>query len=535
MKKFLSLTLAMLMIIASLTAVFTVTSFAADDDDEDDEGVITPDTSWYNASQNEFEISTAAQFLGFGVLLNGTDDAEAVTFKGKTIKLTADIDLNPGWNADEYWNAIIDDELGLDGYDMTIAYAPANVWAVGNGRTGGNLLGSFVKFEGTLDGQNHYVSGMFRNSDTNIHDMSFFGGASLDNAAPTVVKNLAIVNSFLRIVGARGAGLFSAGSVEITNVYNGMYIYATRTDSGVGGFLGCVGWSGYNANINDKASITSSVFAGTIFGATTSAGKGDTITGFVNSVEGKQAEVTLRDCLMCGELWNGLTQTAFLSCCKAGITMESCVSYIKSTYAPFNNNLYYIARDIRFGKEADYPNVAANCSGLLYVTSDGGKAPFDFSRNADTKEYEPELYGVPTTAYREATVAELKTLNTGKYNSMGFNDWTSELETDGIKMPISSALAATVVSYTAPEGGNDSAGGDDGNNAGTDNGNNSNNGNTTTDTEATETKADETKASTDTEAEETKKGCGSVIGASAIVIMAVTGTALAIGAKKKEN
>ncbi len=530
MKKFLSLTLAMLMIIASLTAVFTVTSFA-DDDDDDDEGVITPDTSWYNASQTEFEISTAAQFLGFGVLLNGTDDAEAVTFKGKTIKLTADIDLNPGWNADEYWNALIDDELGEEGADMTIAYAPANMWAVGDGRSGGNLLGSFVVFEGTLDGQNHYVSGMFCSRDTNIHDMSFFGGASKDNTSPTVVKDLVIVNSFLKVVGARGAGLFSAGSVDISNVYNDMYIYVTRNDSTVGGFLGAVGWSGYNTNINDKASITSSVFAGTIW-----AGNNESITGFVSSVEGKQAEVTLKDCLMCGELWGGLTQTAFLACSKAGITMESCVSYIKSTYAPKNGNLYYIARDIRFNNES-YPNVSATCSGLLYVTSDGGKAPFDFSRNAETNEYQPELYGVPATAYREATADDLKTLDTGKFNSLGFNDWNTVLEEGGIKMPISSALAATVISFTAPENDNSgSDGGDDGNNAGTDNGDNNNNNSTAnTETEATDTKADETKASTDTEAEESKKGCGSVIGASAIVIMAVTGTALAIGAKRKEN
>ena len=64
----------------------------------------TGDTDWYNYELPTFEISTAAQLAGLAALVNGTaKDTEgnpiaAANFKGKTIKLTADIDLgNQAW------------------------------------------------------------------------------------------------------------------------------------------------------------------------------------------------------------------------------------------------------------------------------------------------------------------------------------------------------------------------------------------------------------------------------------------------------
>lgn len=66
----------------------------------------TTDTSWYenNKDAAEFSIGTAAELAGLATLVNGTaKDADnnsiaAVNFSGKTIKLTADIDLgNQAW------------------------------------------------------------------------------------------------------------------------------------------------------------------------------------------------------------------------------------------------------------------------------------------------------------------------------------------------------------------------------------------------------------------------------------------------------
>lgn len=72
------------------------------DENGTDVWVGTTDTSWYenNKDAAEFSIGTAAELAGLAALVNGTaKDADskqiaAVNFSGKTIKLTADIDLN---------------------------------------------------------------------------------------------------------------------------------------------------------------------------------------------------------------------------------------------------------------------------------------------------------------------------------------------------------------------------------------------------------------------------------------------------------
>ena len=91
----------------------------------------TTDTSWYNYEQTTtFEISTAAQLAGLAALVNGTaKDTEgnpiaAVNFSGKTIKLTADIDLG-----NQVWTPI------------------------------GNGDNSFA-FSGTFDGDGYTISGL---------------------------------------------------------------------------------------------------------------------------------------------------------------------------------------------------------------------------------------------------------------------------------------------------------------------------------------------------------------------------------------
>lgn len=53
------------------------------------------DASWYDSTKNTFELSTAAQLRGLAKLVNGDVELEIdpINFKGKTVKLTADIDL----------------------------------------------------------------------------------------------------------------------------------------------------------------------------------------------------------------------------------------------------------------------------------------------------------------------------------------------------------------------------------------------------------------------------------------------------------
>ncbi|MCL2183002.1 MAG: hypothetical protein FWB85_05995, partial [Chitinispirillia bacterium] len=55
----------------------------------------TPDTRWYEANRraSAFTISTADELAGLAAIVNGTRGGNPYNFKGKTVTLTADIDL----------------------------------------------------------------------------------------------------------------------------------------------------------------------------------------------------------------------------------------------------------------------------------------------------------------------------------------------------------------------------------------------------------------------------------------------------------
>lgn len=121
----------------------------------------TTDTSWYenNKDAAEFSIGTAAELAGLATLVNGTaKDADnnsiaAVNFSGKTIKLTADIDLgNQAWTP------------------------------IGNGNS------SFAFF-GTFDGDGYTISGLYINNSSQYQGL--FG--YIDSSA--IVQNLIVTGS----------------------------------------------------------------------------------------------------------------------------------------------------------------------------------------------------------------------------------------------------------------------------------------------------------------------------------------------------
>ena len=88
------------------------------------------DTSWYDASTSTYTIGNAAQLAGVACLVN-----EGTTFAGKTILLSADIDLNG-----MLWTPIGNGEE--------------------TGQTNAEGLPQQAAFQGTLDGQGHTVSNM---------------------------------------------------------------------------------------------------------------------------------------------------------------------------------------------------------------------------------------------------------------------------------------------------------------------------------------------------------------------------------------
>ena len=171
MKRLLSLMLAAMM----LFALVTVPAVAEATDEAATNEAITPDTTWYDESKSEFEISTAAQLLGFVELAQteanfGKDAAETK----KTVRLTADIDLNPG--------TTLRLGKGEDG-KYILPEKPVNVWK------------GFKSWKGIFDGNGHVISGVYIAAKCNYDKKhaSLFGIVSSGGC----VKNLIVENSFV--------------------------------------------------------------------------------------------------------------------------------------------------------------------------------------------------------------------------------------------------------------------------------------------------------------------------------------------------
>ena len=128
------------------------------------------DTSWYNsgaASGTVFEIADAADLRGAARL-----SQQGVTFSGYTLKLTANIDLNPGWNA----------EIKVENGKAVLPEIPTVEFA------------GFATFAGTFDGNGKTISGIYMaqklvaSSSKNLAIFEILTGT---------VKNLIVNNSLI--------------------------------------------------------------------------------------------------------------------------------------------------------------------------------------------------------------------------------------------------------------------------------------------------------------------------------------------------
>ena len=128
---------------------------------------VTPDYSWYNAESNELIIYDRGDLIGFANIVNGkATGIDKDTFAGKTVRLTADIDLT----------GVVWTPIGTSNYDK----APTDTNVIVN------------MFEGNFDGQNHVITGLTSkgyvpaSSETGSTEYSFglFGyvyGANISN------------------------------------------------------------------------------------------------------------------------------------------------------------------------------------------------------------------------------------------------------------------------------------------------------------------------------------------------------------------
>lgn len=236
MKKFIAIILSALMLC-------TVLALCLSAEEATDDAVFTPDTSWYDAAnvQQEYTLTTAEQLAGMSLLINPTEtDATPVAFTGITIKLGADIVFNYG-DASGWGDLFLIDE--------NLFKSMIN-WADYTKRVSG-----FNGFEGTFDGQGHYISGLYSSDISTANGLGLF-----ERANGATIKNLSLVNS--KIEGNRYVGTLigvAMGNVTVENVYIDAYVNGGGTETG--GVIGTI------TNENSSVKLSNTVISGEIVGS----------------------------------------------------------------------------------------------------------------------------------------------------------------------------------------------------------------------------------------------------------------------------
>lgn len=222
----------------------------------------TPDVSWYTGDKTEYTLTTADQLAGLNKIRN--DSEGATTFEGVTVKLGADMIFNDG----------LLEQILADG-DKNKPWITAD---------------PSYTFNGTLDGQNHTVSGIYLKLETTEGASGVQGilGALSGNAA---VKNLRLINSVVtgpaatdeiklgtlisRVVGDTAS--VTVSNVEVHSSVNEGGHRAGQLGGAVGGIVGAITSAGTltlsNCHFNGTLSFPNSTniagFVGMAKGGTT--------------------------------------------------------------------------------------------------------------------------------------------------------------------------------------------------------------------------------------------------------------------------
>ncbi|MDL2296570.1 T9SS type A sorting domain-containing protein [Bacteroidales bacterium OttesenSCG-928-B11] len=246
---------------------------------------ITYDYSWYDADTNYFEISTASELAGLAALVNGTHGATQTSLRGKSIKLTADIWLNP----DNYARATANNWEAIGGYG-----AIAEGWHASH------------CFAGYFDGGNHIIHNLHCDYGDDGYHAGLFGSVGTYTRTDTVyIRNLILRNVYvhaksigsafvayayggypIRIenclginveVNARNAGgivsfalFFSPSDIIIENCAITQGNMHATNNAETGGLGGCLGET-------DGSKLINCYYQGTVSGGATEGGK---IAGF---------------------------------------------------------------------------------------------------------------------------------------------------------------------------------------------------------------------------------------------------------------
>ena len=258
----------------------------------------TTNISWYPGDPAEgqtatYTLTTADQLMGFVELrAKRENNAPAYTFKGVTIKLGANMVINPG-SVEEILAA--------------------------NSKTKWSEMNSANVFYGVFDGQGHYISGAYMLCSNGAR--GFFGAVG----GEAEIKNVAMVNSYIRTANQNGKnrlGIISPlvaanSSVTFYNIYADAVVaeHPSYTFSIVGGIVGQI--TGSNSNIV----IDHCVVAGSI------TMRGDYVGGIVGSISESSANVSIMNCVNLASVNGGNYTGGLIGYAKAKeLNVNNCVN-----------------------------------------------------------------------------------------------------------------------------------------------------------------------------------------------------------------
>ena len=203
------------------------------------------DYSWYaKRTGDDYTIANADQLAAFGAIVGGMDGQTADTFKGKTVKLIANINL--GDKESENNPDLIFYPIGY--YNSEGTYE----------RTNTAITSGFKNFEGTFDGNGHTIANFYQNTwemkgDNNYYDavlqyyrdgMGLFGRVYKGTIKNLTVQNFSSDGEYTTTgtIAAYADGA-TFENIAIFNCNPRVY------NIGNGGIVGCVGWYAKEADL----------------------------------------------------------------------------------------------------------------------------------------------------------------------------------------------------------------------------------------------------------------------------------------------
>ncbi|MBE6706509.1 MAG: hypothetical protein E7577_02575 [Ruminococcaceae bacterium] len=392
-----------------------------------------------------------------------------------------------------------------------------------------------TSFRGTLEGNGHCIKNLTVDGTGQV---SIFKETS--NAT---IKNIRFLGCTVKTPSGTTGGIavLASGTTLFENVYLDTTV-ETSPQVRPGGFIA---YTNKNAHVTFKNCVSAATLIGSQHGA-----------GFVAQHTNEGASVEFIDCAFIGDVSQiGKRSTGFVSLCDADSKFTRCISFGKNDSNLQSGDLAVLNRQGGQGENKS-KHEFYDCYGITDV-KDQTAVVYDNPLGMDIAVYyDGERVYSKECANIESTLADDKinfefafkylikentvnfTKEDFKTEYTAFAEWTvtdqvveySEGKTVPVIIPTVVKTLIDGSTDVPPPANNETP--DDGADQTPDNGSTQTPDTGNTDTEAATEAA--TDAATEAETEEAKRGCGGIIGVSALAVLAVAGAAVVITRKKED-